>query len=86
MEIRIAVQQARNVPLAPVSSVFPHGTRHAVFVVDGQRTRLHPVDLMGRNGQQAWLRTDLPAGTVLVTYPSATLREGDRVKALQRPP
>ncbi len=83
MEIRIVVQQAPGVLLAPVSSVFPQGARHAVFVVVDGRTRQHPVELLGRNGQQAWLRSDLPEGTVLVSYPPATLREGDRVKPLK---
>ena len=83
MEIRIAVQQAHGVPLAPVSAVFPRGQGHAVFTVDSGRARLHPVTLLGRNGQQAWLRTDLPEGTVLVAYPPATLREGDRVKPIR---
>ena len=83
MEIRIVVQQAPGVPLAPVSAVFPHGQGHAVFTMDGGRARLHPVTLLGRNGQQAWLRTELPQDTVLVAYPPATLREGDRVKPLK---
>ena len=66
MEIRIAVQQAQGVPLAPVSAVFPHGQGHAVFTIDEGRARLHPVTLLGRNGQQAWLRTDLPEGSWVV--------------------
>lgn len=82
MEIRIAVQHAQGVPLAPVSAVFPHGQSHAVFVLDGGRARLHAVELLGRNGQQAWLRTALPAGTVLVAYPPSKLREGDRIKPI----
>ena len=80
MEIRVVVEQATGVPLAPVSAVFPHGTGHAVFVVEGQRVRLQAVELVSRNGQQAWLRTGLSPGTVLVAYPPVTLREGDRVK------
>ena len=83
MEIRITLQRAQSVPLVPVSTVFPHGQSHAVFVVDRGRARLHPVQLLGRNGQQAWLRTDLPTGTVLVAYPSTTLRAGDRVQPIQ---
>jgi HlyD family secretion protein len=82
MEIRITMQQVPGVMLAPVSTVFPHGKGHAVFVVDAGRARLQPVVLLGRNGQQAWLQTRLPTGTVLVAYPDATLREGDRVKPL----
>ena len=84
MEIRIAVQQAKDVPLAPVSAVFPHGQGHAVFVVESGHARLKAVELQGRNGQQAWLRTDLPRDTVLVAWPPATLREGDRVKTAAR--
>ena len=83
MEIRIVVQEATGVPLAPVSTVFPHDGGHAVFVLEGGRVRRQSVELLGRNGQQAWLRTDLPEGTVLVAYPPATLREGDRAKAFK---
>lgn len=81
MEIRIVVQQARDVALAPVSSVFPHGSGHAVFRVEAGRARLQQVTLLGRNGQQAWLRTDLGTGAELVAYPAATLRDGVRVQA-----
>lgn len=80
MEIRIVVQQASQVPLAPVSAVFPHEQGHAVFVVENGRARLQPVTLLGRNGQQAWLQTPLPEGSVLVAYPSASLRTGERVR------
>ena len=75
--------RAQGVPMAPVSAVFPQNQGHAVFVVDDGRARLHPVELLGRNGQQAWLRTELPTGTVLVAYPPTKLREGDRVKPLK---
>ncbi len=83
MEIRIVVQQAKGVPLAPVSAVFPQGQGHAVFVLDGARARLHPVQVLGRNGQQAWLRTDLPEGTVLVAYPPSALKDGARIQPLK---
>ena len=83
MEIRITVQQASGVLLAPVSTVFPQAQGHAVFVVEGGRVRKQAVDLLGRNGQQAWLGTELPEGAVLVTYPPATLREGDRVQPIK---
>jgi len=53
MEIRIVMQQAQGVPLVPVSTVFPNGQGHAVFVVDDGHARLQPVELLGRNGQQA---------------------------------
>jgi HlyD family secretion protein len=83
LEIRIAAQQAQGVTLAPVSAVFPMGTGHAVFVLDAGRARQHAVQLRGRNGQHAWLHTDLPPGTVVVAYPAATLRAGQRIQALK---
>lgn len=83
MEIRIVVQQAQGVLLAPVSAVFPQGNGHAVFVVEEGRARRQAVELLGRNGRQAWLHTTLPEGSTLVAYPSATLREGDRVQVLK---
>ena len=80
LDIRVVMEEARQVQLAPVSAVFAHGKGHAVFVVTSGRVRLHPVELRSRNGQQAWLDTRLPAGTALVTYPAANLRDGDRVE------
>ena len=80
LEIHIVAQQAPGVLLAPVSAVFPQGTGHAVFVVEGGRARQHTVELRGRNGQQAWLHTALTPGTRLVNYPPANLRDGARVK------
>ena len=83
MEIRITMAQAPGVLLAPVSAVFPQAKGHAVFVVESARARLQPVELLDRNGQQAWLRTSLAPGAVLVAYPPTTLRAGDRVKVAQ---
>lgn len=85
MEIRIAVQQAPGVLLAPVSAVFPHAQGHAVLVVEGARVRLQAVQLQARNGLQAWLQTDLAPGTRLVIYPPASLRDGDRVRPAPSP-
>jgi HlyD family secretion protein len=80
MEIRIVAQRAQDAKMAPVSTVFPHETGHAVFVIEEGRVRLHPVDMLGRNGLHAWIRTPLAAGTALVAYPPNTLRAGDRVR------
>ncbi|MEN9889435.1 MAG: hypothetical protein RL559_1472 [Pseudomonadota bacterium] len=81
LEIRIVAQQAPGVLLAPVSAVFPLGTGHGVFVAEAGRARQHAVELLGRNGQQAWLRTPLGPGTRLVSYPPAHLRDGDRIRS-----
>ena len=79
------MEEAQAVPLAPVSAVFAQGSGHAVFVIEGGRARLRPVELRSRNGQHAWLQTTLPPGTLLVAYPGASLQDGDRV-AVADPP
>ena len=54
--------------------------RMAVFVLEGGRARLVPVDLGARNGNAAWIRSGLAAGAKVIVYPPATLSDGARVK------
>lgn len=79
LTVRIVTASANGVPLAPVSAVFAHGKGHAVFVFEQGRARLQAVELVSRNGEQAWLRTPLAPGTRLVLYPDSRLQDGDRV-------
>ena len=79
LTVRIVTESAQAVPLAPVSAVFAHGSGHAVFVFDQGRARLQAVELVSRNGEQAWLRTPLAPGTRLILYPDSRLQDGDRV-------
>jgi HlyD family secretion protein len=86
LDIRIVMEEAQQVLLAPVSSVFAHGSGHAVFVVEGRRVRLQPVEQVSRNGEYAWLRTTLAPDTRLVAYPPTTLKDGDRVQPAPETP
>lgn len=54
--------------------------RQAVFVVEGGRARLKPVQVGARNGSQAWVREGLAAGAQVVVYPGASVADGVRVK------
>ena len=54
---------------------------HAVFVVDAGRARQVPVQLGGRNGSMAWIRSGLQPGSQVIVYPPAAVREGVRVRA-----
>lgn len=81
VDVRIPVQSADNATLVPVGCLFPRGSRSALFVLDGGRARLKEVELVARNGRDAWIRTDLKPGTTVIAYPPATLADGDRVKA-----
>lgn len=62
-------------PAAPGAA----GQGFAVFVADGGRARLQPVQLRARNGSEAWIGRGLQEGTRVIVYPAAGLRDGDRI-------
>ena len=84
VDVRIPVQVAEAATLVPVGAVFPSGGRSGLFVVRDDRARLQEVDVIARNGQQAWLRDALTSGTELVAYPPATLKDGTRIRRMSR--
>lgn len=77
--VTLALDQALRVP---VSAVFPQpqAAGMAVFVVHQGRARLTPVDVGGRNGSTAWIRSGLESGTTVIVYPPSTVSNGARVK------
>ncbi|HJW12224.1 MAG TPA: efflux transporter periplasmic adaptor subunit, partial [Albitalea sp.] len=80
--VRIITLAQPSVLRVPVSAVFPRAEGGmAVFVADGGRARLVPVELGGRNGSEAWVRSGVAAGSEVIVYPPAALRDGERVKA-----
>lgn len=83
VDVIIPVQSATNVTLVPVGCVFPRGSRSALFVIDHGRARLEEVELVARNGREAWIKTSLPAGTEIIAYPPASLNHGDRVNVMR---
>mgnify|MGYP001190396448 CR=1 FL=1 len=93
--VRIVTLAQEGALQVPVSAVFPlpadaaSGTeadngdaaRFGVFVAEGGRARQVPVQLGGRNGSMAWIRSGLEAGQQVIVYPSADVRDGIRVAA-----
>ena len=80
VDVRIQVQVVENAVKIPVSALFPVGARSALFVVEDGRARQHEVDVLARNGVEAWVKTDLKPGTQVIVYPPTALKEGGRVK------
>lgn len=83
--VRIITQSAEEAVLAPVGALFPFadgGT--AVYRIDGGRARLQPVDVAGRNGNEAWIRSGLRPGQKLIVYPPPTVSDGRRVQERRR--
>ena len=70
----------------PVSAVFPlpadggGATGPAVFVLDGGRARLQPVQLGARNGSEAWIQHGLTPGAKGLIYPPAVVQDGAKVR------
>jgi HlyD family secretion protein len=53
-----------------------------LFVLDRGRARIQEVELLARNGREAWIKTSLAAGTQVIAYPPASLNDGDRVNVI----
>lgn len=87
--VTLSVERALVVPVSAVfpltNGISPSGQggpikEHAVFVVEDGRAVLRPVELGGRNGSQAWIRSGLDAQAVVVVYPPPRVGHGARVK------
>ena len=82
--VQLVVQRVDDALQVPVSAVVPwnEGDRHgmAVFLVQSGRARVAQVELGGRNGDQAWVRGGIEAGSTVVVYPPPGVKDGGRVK------
>lgn len=81
--VRIVTQAVPKAVQVPVSAVFPRPDVEggmAVFLIDGRRARLHPVEVGARNGTQAWVRQGLKPGQEVIVYPPSTVADGVRVQ------
>ncbi len=84
VDVRIPVQVADDALTVPVGALFPQRSRYGLFIVQANRAVLKEVDIVARNGRQAWLRTELHPGTEVILYPPPSLKEGDRVARMKR--
>jgi HlyD family secretion protein len=81
VSVRIVTLAEPKVLQLPVSAVFPRREGgSAVFVLDGNRARLSPVEIGARNGGAVWVRQGLAEGARVIVYPPAGVSDGVRVK------
>lgn len=78
--VRIITRSVEQAVMVPVGAVFPHGGGMAVFLLNARRARLQPVELAGRNGQQAWVRSGLAPGQQVIIYPPPGVADGKQVR------
>lgn len=83
--LRILTQQVDQAVLAPVGALFPIGDGGmGVFRVVDRRAKLQPVELGGRNGNEAWVRSGVKPGESVILYPPPGVSDGQRVQ-VRRP-
>jgi HlyD family secretion protein len=51
-------------------------------VENGRRASQRQVDVLARNGNEAWIKSELPPGSEVILFPPSSLKDGDRVKKL----
>ena len=79
--LRVITQSVEQALLAPVGALFPIGDGGtAVYVVEDGKAKLQPVELGGRNGSEAWVRSGLRAGQTVIIYPPPSVAAGKRVE------
>ena len=83
-DVRIVVQTVPDALKVPVSALFPAGARAALYVVDGGHARRHEVEVLARNGSEAWIKSELAPGTEVILFPPSSLQDGQRVQKLAR--
>lgn len=80
VEARFVVWEGADVLQIPASALFRHNHGWAVFVVDGGRARLRPIETGQRNGLQVQVLAGLDAGAQVIAHPDDKIADGTRVK------
>ena len=79
VEPRIVLWEADDVLQAPLSALFRHTEGWAVFVADGGRAVLRPVEIGRQNGVTAEILSGLEPGQPLVLHPGDRVSDGVRI-------
>jgi HlyD family secretion protein len=79
VEARFVVWEGDAVLQIPASALFRHRDGWAVFVVDGDRARIKPVEIGQRAGLIAQVNSGLAVGEQLIGHPDDKIRDGVRV-------
>jgi HlyD family secretion protein len=74
------IWEGMDVLQAPASALFRKGDGWALFTVENKRARLHDIEVGYRNGLAAEIVSGISEGTVVITHPDDTLKDGVRVR------
>ncbi len=84
VEAAIVTWRADDVVQAPVSALFRHAGRWALFRVESGRAVLTPVEIGRDNGQGAQVLSGIEPGTPVILYPAQEIEQGTRVEPRPR--
>ena len=79
VEPRIVLWESEDVLRVPLSALFRHGDRWAVFVAKGSRAELRTVEVGQGNGLEAEVVSGLAAGERVVLHPGDRVSPGGRI-------
>ncbi|MBI5784286.1 MAG: efflux RND transporter periplasmic adaptor subunit [Rhodocyclales bacterium] len=80
VEARFVVWEGADVLQVPASALFRHDNGWAVFVADGGRARLRPIEVGQRSALHVQVLAGLDVGARVIAHPDDTISDGARVK------
>ncbi len=85
VDASVSLEAHDDALLVPTGALLRDGSAWSVLVAEGGRARRRPVELAGRNGDWAWLRSGLTPTERVVLYPGASITDGQRIRARGSP-
>lgn len=81
--VRVITISTDDALMVPVGALFPGGNgAMAVYVLEGGKARLRPVQIVARNGSVGWVREGLTQDERVIVYPPPGVADGRRVRVL----
>ncbi|MCI4645950.1 MAG: HlyD family efflux transporter periplasmic adaptor subunit [Hyphomonadaceae bacterium] len=79
VEVKIVTWERDDALVVPSSALFRSGNGWAVFLAEGGRARLQPVDVDRNNGDVAAIKDGVSGGETVILYPGPGINDGSRV-------
>ncbi|RJP16591.1 MAG: efflux RND transporter periplasmic adaptor subunit [Candidatus Abyssobacteria bacterium SURF_5] len=83
VDASFVIWEGEDVLRVPESALFRHEGGWAVFVVEGGRASLRPVEIGQRNGVTAQVLSGLSEGEEVIIHPNRDVEDGARIKPWQ---
>jgi HlyD family secretion protein len=84
LDTTFIIWEGQDVLQVPASALFRKGDGWALYVVEGRRAKLNPVEIGRRNGIAAEIVKGLPEGAPVITNPDDNIKDGVKVKVRNR--